>query len=70
MPHGDHVPVLLQEAVAALAVKPGGIYVDGTFGRGGHALRILDALGPHGRLVALEWQAMTAKKLLHQPVLE
>ena len=54
MPHGDHVPVLLQEAVAALAVKPGGIYVDGTFGRGGHALRILDALGPHGRLVALD----------------
>ena len=54
MPHGDHVPVLLQEAVAALAVKPEGIYVDATFGRGGHALRILDALGPHGRLVALD----------------
>jgi 16S rRNA (cytosine1402-N4)-methyltransferase len=54
MPHGDHVPVLLQEAVAALAVRPGGIYVDGTFGRGGHALRILDALGPRGRLVALD----------------
>jgi 16S rRNA (cytosine1402-N4)-methyltransferase len=54
MPHGDHVPVLLQEAVAALAIKPDGIYVDGTFGRGGHALRILDALGPHGRLVALD----------------
>jgi 16S rRNA (cytosine1402-N4)-methyltransferase len=54
MPHGDHVPVLLQEAVAALAIKPDGIYVDGTFGRGGHALRILAALGPHGRLVALD----------------
>ena len=37
MPHGDHVPVLLEEAVAALAVKPEGIYLDGTFGRGGHA---------------------------------
>jgi 16S rRNA (cytosine1402-N4)-methyltransferase len=54
MPHGDHVPVLLQEAVAALAVKPDGTYLDGTFGRGGHARRILDALGPHGRLVALD----------------
>src|ERR1700681_4774733 len=54
MPRGDHVPVLLQEAVAALAVKPDGTYLDGTFGRGGHARRILDTLGPHGRLVALD----------------
>ncbi len=54
MPHGDHVPVLLQEAVAALAVKPDGTYLDCTFGRGGHALRILDTLGPHGRLIALD----------------
>ena len=54
MPHGDHVPVLLQEAVAALAVKPDGIYLDGTFGRGGHALRIVNALGPSGRLIALD----------------
>jgi 16S rRNA (cytosine1402-N4)-methyltransferase len=54
MPHGDHVPVLLEEAVAALAVKPDGIYLDGTFGRGGHSRRILQALGPAGRLVALD----------------
>jgi 16S rRNA (cytosine1402-N4)-methyltransferase len=54
MPHGDHVAVLLQEAVAALALKTDGIYVDATFGRGGHSRRILDALGPHGRLVALD----------------
>ena len=54
MPHGDHVPVLLQEAVAALAVKPDGTYLDATFGRGGHALRILEALGPRGRLIALD----------------
>ncbi len=57
MPHGDHVPVLLEEAVAALAVKRDGIYLDGTFGRGGHALRILQALGPHGRLIALDRDA-------------
>jgi len=49
-----HVPVLLEEAVAALAIDPEGTYVDGTFGRGGHARRILAALGPRGRLVALD----------------
>jgi 16S rRNA (cytosine1402-N4)-methyltransferase len=54
MPHGDHVPVLLEESVAALAVKRDGIYLDGTFGRGGHSLRILEALGPRGRVVALD----------------
>ncbi|MDQ6916707.1 MAG: 16S rRNA (cytosine(1402)-N(4))-methyltransferase RsmH [Pseudomonadota bacterium] len=54
MPRGDHVPVLLQEAVAALAVKPDGIYLDCTFGRGGHALRILETLGRRGRLIALD----------------
>ena len=51
---GGHVPVLLDEAVAALAVKPGGTYVDATFGRGGHSRRILAALGPDGALVALD----------------
>jgi 16S rRNA (cytosine1402-N4)-methyltransferase len=37
----SHVPVLLQEAVQALQVRPSGLYVDGTFGRGGHARAIL-----------------------------
>jgi len=50
----EHVPVLLHEAVAALAVRPDGTYVDGTFGRGGHARAILAALGKRGRLVALD----------------
>ncbi|MDP2028350.1 MAG: 16S rRNA (cytosine(1402)-N(4))-methyltransferase RsmH [Thiobacillus sp.] len=49
-----HVPVLAQEAVAALAINPGGIYVDATFGRGGHSRLILDQLGPDGRLIALD----------------
>ena len=54
MPDDGHVPVLLEEAVAALAVTPGGTYVDATFGRGGHARAILDRLGPDGRLVAVD----------------
>jgi 16S rRNA (cytosine1402-N4)-methyltransferase len=45
---------LLAEAVAALAIKPDGIYVDATFGRGGHSRAILDALNPAGRLIALD----------------
>ena len=49
-----HLSVLLQEAVSALAVKPGGVYVDATFGRGGHSREILAALGSEGRLVALD----------------
>jgi len=50
----EHVPVLLAEAVAALAVRADGTYVDGTYGRGGHARAILAALGPAGRLVAID----------------
>ena len=54
MSDGIHVPVLLEEAVAALAVKPAGTYVDATFGRGGHARAILALLGPAGRLVGVD----------------
>jgi 16S rRNA (cytosine1402-N4)-methyltransferase len=49
-----HLPVLLHAAVDALAVRPDGIYVDGTFGRGGHSRAILARLGEHGRLIALD----------------
>jgi 16S rRNA (cytosine1402-N4)-methyltransferase len=49
-----HVPVLAQEAVAALAIRPDGVYVDATFGRGGHSRLILAQLGPAGRLIALD----------------
>jgi 16S rRNA (cytosine1402-N4)-methyltransferase len=51
---GRHVPVLLEESIAALALRDGGVYVDGTFGRGGHARAILRELGSHGRLVAID----------------
>ncbi len=50
----SHVTVMLQEAVDALAIKPDGIYVDGTFGRGGHSRLILSRLGPNGRLLAID----------------
>ncbi len=49
-----HTTVLLHEAVEALAIKPEGIYVDGTFGRGGHSRLILKKLGAGGRLIALD----------------
>jgi len=50
----QHQTVLLREAVEALEVKPSGVYVDGTFGRGGHSRAILERLGPQGRLLALD----------------
>jgi 16S rRNA (cytosine1402-N4)-methyltransferase len=46
--------VLLTEAVEALVTRPEGLYVDGTFGRGGHARAILERLSPAGRLVAFD----------------
>ena len=49
-----HEPVLAREAIEALAIRPEGTYVDGTFGRGGHSRLILEALGPAGRLIALD----------------
>src|SRR5216110_2221900 len=49
-----HQPVLLSEAIEALTISPAGAYLDGTFGRGGHSRAILERLGPHGRLIALD----------------
>ena len=51
---GAHVSVLLAEAVDALAIRADGVYVDGTFGRGGHSRAILERLGPKGRLIAFD----------------
>lgn len=49
-----HVSVLLCEAIEALAIKPNGVYVDATFGRGGHSQEILSRLGEEGRLIAFD----------------
>lgn len=51
---GYHIPVMLTEAVDGLSVKPGGVYVDCTFGGGGHSAEILRRLGPEGRLIAFD----------------
>jgi 16S rRNA (cytosine1402-N4)-methyltransferase len=50
----QHTTVLLNEAVDALVTKPDGIYVDATFGRGGHSRLILEQLAPQGRLIAFD----------------
>jgi 16S rRNA (cytosine1402-N4)-methyltransferase len=50
----SHVSVLLNETVAGLGLKPDGIYIDGTFGRGGHSRFILSQLGENGRLIAID----------------
>jgi 16S rRNA (cytosine1402-N4)-methyltransferase len=64
-----HEPVLAREAIEALAVRPDGTYVDGTFGRGGHSRLILERLGPAGRLIALDRdpQAAQAARAIGDP---
>ncbi|MDR1462425.1 MAG: 16S rRNA (cytosine(1402)-N(4))-methyltransferase, partial [Azoarcus sp.] len=49
-----HITVLLREAIDALAIKGRGVYVDGTFGRGGHSREVLSRLDVTGRLIALD----------------
>ena len=49
-----HTPVLLKESVSALSIKPDGVYVDATFGGGGHSRAILEKLSAGGRLIAMD----------------
>lgn len=54
MSAGEHVPVMLAEVIAGLGVRAEGTYLDGTYGRGGHAAAILQLLGPQGSLLLLD----------------
>ena len=49
-----HTPVLVEEVIDGLLCRPGGVFVDGTLGGGGHASRILEAIGPGGLLIGLD----------------
>lgn len=63
----QHAPVLLKEAIEGLNIKPDGIYIDGTFGRGGHAKLILEKLSARGQLIVIdkdEAAIKTAKKMM------
>ncbi len=64
----EHVPVLLREALDGLAVRPNGTYLDGTFGRGGHADEILRRLGAAGRLLLMDRdpEAIAAARVRYQ----
>ncbi len=50
-----HRPVLIRETLEFLSPRPGGIYVDGTLGLGGHSRKILEKTAPDGRVIAFEW---------------
>ncbi|UZX67969.1 16S rRNA (cytosine(1402)-N(4))-methyltransferase RsmH [Yersinia ruckeri] len=67
--HYKHTSVLLDEAVNGLNIRSNGIYIDGTFGRGGHSRLILSQLGPEGRLIAIDRdpQAIEAAKSITDP---
>ncbi len=72
MSAAPHITVLLNEAVEALSIRPDGVYVDGTFGRGGHSREILVRLGPSGRLIAFDRDpvAVAAGQAVQDPSFE
>lgn len=57
-----HVPVLLNEVLSHLDLKPGDDVADATLGGGGHASALLEAIGPTGRLLGIEWDARTLEE--------
>ncbi|MEO8404748.1 MAG: 16S rRNA (cytosine(1402)-N(4))-methyltransferase RsmH [Chitinophagaceae bacterium] len=58
-----HIPVLLRESIDGLTIQPDGVYVDCTFGGGGHSRAILEKLGPNGKLVAFDQDEDARKNL-------
>ena len=62
-----HVPVMLKECIDALNIKPNGVYVDVTFGGGGHSREILKHLGPNGRLIAFDQDPDALNNIIDDP---
>jgi 16S rRNA (cytosine1402-N4)-methyltransferase len=62
-----HVSVLARESIDALAIRPAGVYVDATFGAGGHSAMILAELGPRGQVVAFDVDPTAAERALDDP---
>lgn len=68
LPASDyHVPVLYHETIDALSIQPNGVYVDCTFGGGGHSKGILEKLGPNGKLVAFDQDADAQQNIQNEP---
>lgn len=65
----EHIPVLLEAVIEALAIKPSAYYIDATFGRGGHSALILERLNQDGRLLVIDKdpEAIAAAKALNDP---
>ena len=62
-----HIPALLHETIDGLQIKPNGIYVDVTFGGGGHSREILNRLGPKGRLLAFDQDLDAIANIIDDP---
>lgn len=62
-----HVPALLPQVIDALAIRPDGVYVDVTFGGGGHSRAIVDRLGPKGRLYGFDQDSDAAANAINDP---
>ncbi|MGO1245170.1 MAG: 16S rRNA (cytosine(1402)-N(4))-methyltransferase RsmH [Sphingobacterium sp.] len=66
-PRAYHIPVMLNECMDALAIKPDGVYVDVTFGGGGHSREILSRLGENGRLIAFDQDPDAVENAIDDP---
>ncbi len=69
-PDMEHLPVLYHECLSALKIRPDGIYLDCTFGRGGHSQGILNLLGDKGRLLAIDRDEEAIKSAVAQELLK
>ena len=70
IPKSDYlVPVLFHETMEHLNIHPNGVYVDATFGGGGHSRGILSKLGPNGRLIAFDQDEDAKKNLVKVPIM-